>query len=160
MPFTPFHLIAGVGIKAIAPKKISYTSFVIANVVIDMEVLIRMSPFVDMHREPWEPFHLHGAIHSFFYATIIGLVIYAFMRKRRGAFWGAMIGGWSHIVFDMFNHPDIYPFLLFSSDNPFYGMIPPGSVQWICLAIGLLCPAFLWKDVRGFADIKKRWSPD
>ena len=37
MPFTPYHIIAGVAVKSIRPKHFSWTVFVLANVLIDTE---------------------------------------------------------------------------------------------------------------------------
>jgi hypothetical protein len=65
MPFTPIHFGPGVLVKAAAPARFSFTAFVLANVVIDLEPLCHIvrgdSP-------------LHGTLHSLVGATTTGVL--------------------------------------------------------------------------------------
>ena len=64
MPFTPFHFGPGLLIKGIAPRHVSVTAFVAANVAIDLESLY------NLQRGAW-PIHTH--LHTFLGAALTGL---------------------------------------------------------------------------------------
>ncbi|MRR50919.1 MAG: hypothetical protein EG825_08385 [Rhodocyclaceae bacterium] len=159
MPITPLHLLAGVGLKAAAPSRISYGAFAAVNILVDVDSAIGLmgfydSPFVSDGQSP----HIHGAPHSFLLVTILALVVYAFMRKHHGAFLGAFIGGWSHIALDMFYHSDLSPFIPFTLANPFYGLVPPMALDWLCVALGVLLPAYFWRSYKSLAEVKAAWN--
>jgi hypothetical protein len=57
----------------------------------------------------------------------------------RGPLMGsALIGAWSHVVFDSVMHADARPFMPFSAANPFLQIISSSSENWICLVCGVV----------------------
>jgi hypothetical protein len=67
MPFTPFHLGPAVGFGLPLRKYIHTPTFILANVVVDVE------PFVVLFLGLRYP--LHGYLHTFFLAFLLGLAL-------------------------------------------------------------------------------------
>ncbi|HNS31548.1 MAG TPA: DUF4184 family protein [bacterium] len=156
MPFTPLHMGPGIAVKALMSRRFSLIVFGLTQVVIDIEVLwhiYRSSP------------HLHRFWHTFIGATIIsafmavvGKPLSQWMKhiwnKTAGkysgkcllvpaqttwlaSFSGAIIGAYSHIFLDSVYHHDIEPFYPWSSANRLYGITSPGSIETICITLGV-----------------------
>ena len=161
MPFTPIHFGPGVLLKAVAPSRFSFTAFVLANVVIDLE------PLYHILRGDHP---LHGPLHSLVGATMIGLLagvgvslipqvarraplaqdtpsklpdaLQAELRLSACVL-GGVVGGASHALLDAFIYSDFHPFLPFSGRNPLLGSITPNSLTQGLLVAGAIGVALL-----------------
>ena len=161
MPVTPFHLLAIIPLKAIAPRSFSWSVFALTNVVIDLEpityYLITLYPS-------------HGFFHTIIGATLIAILCATHGRRlcelaiktlhgelqdkevkwlgkasigNTAAWSGALIGAWSHLLLDSFMHEDIKPFSPFTDANPLLGVISVGTLNALCVVSGLLGVAML-----------------
>ena len=156
MPITPLHLLAGIGLKAALPRQVSFGAFATVNILIDVDSLIGLLQPSGICGA--SGCAIHGIAHSLLSVTRLALVVYAGFRRQRGALAGALIGGWSHIGLDMFYHPDVLPLAPFTAFSPFYGTLPPVAVDWFCVAIGVLIPAYMWRACKNLRDIKDAWK--
>ena len=154
MPVTPFHLLAITPIKAIAPRKFSWSVFALVNVLIDLEpisyFLITLSPE-------------HHFFHTIIGATLIAILAARFGRSfcegaikiwndeikskwliadpnisKVAAWSGALIGAWSHLLLDSFMHDDIKPLSPFTDSNVLLGSIPIATLHTIGVTSGLI----------------------
>ena len=129
MPFTPFHLGPGAAFKAIGGRHFSFMVFGGAQVLMDVEPLIRILR---------GDFLLHGYTHSLAGALLIGVVaaligkpisayVLAALRLPHHpltwfpAFSGAMIGTFSHVALDAVMHADMQPWWPLASGNDLLG---------------------------------------
>lgn len=145
MPVSPFHFGPGAAIHAVTPKHVSFLTFCMANVLIDLEPLYYMLT----HQE-----RLHRFLHTYVGATLVALATIALFivcRWFAGRLWlpnpfnwkslsplavtlGAATGTYSHIILDSVMHSDITPFAPFSNANPLYQVISLATLHWFCLA--------------------------
>lgn len=153
MPVTPFHFGPGVLIKAAAPRRVSLTAFVAANVAIDVESLVNLLA----GRYP-----VHATLHTFWAATLVGLAVGAAVgwigHARRSAsaelrmapaLVGGLLGGASHPFLDGIMHADIRPFLPLTKANPLYRLVSLGTLHGLCVAAGAV--GLLWLAMRRLA---------
>ncbi|MBK6630616.1 MAG: hypothetical protein IPG33_05970 [Betaproteobacteria bacterium] len=128
MPITPFHFGPGALIKAAAPRHVSWTTFALANGLIDLEpILLFFLTGEPAHRF----FHtLPGATLAALAAAwpgrIAGEAWLRFWNRQlspaqagwlgcpatissKQAFIGALLGAWSHLALDMAMHVDVTP---------------------------------------------------
>lgn len=162
MPFTPFHMGPGAAIKAVSGPYFSLVLFGFAQVLIDLEPLVRMVRG-DMV--------LHGYTHTYLGATGIGLLAYLLGRPLCGAVgrgwnrftrpgffdWlrlpehiprtaaatGAFVGTYSHVFLDSFMHADMRPFAPFSAENGLLDAIPLLWLHLGCVVLGVV-GAMVW----------------
>jgi membrane-bound metal-dependent hydrolase YbcI (DUF457 family) len=154
MPFTPFHFGPGAALHALAPRKISFLAFCVANVLIDVEPLYFMLTSQD---------HLHRFLHTYVGATLVvvgtpALFVCARWFAARACLpnwfgWrelgllpvvlGAAAGSYSHVFLDSIMHDDITPFAPFSDANPLLRIISLDDLHLSCLAAGLVAIAVL-----------------
>jgi membrane-bound metal-dependent hydrolase YbcI (DUF457 family) len=147
VPITPFHFGPGAAIHSASPRYISFLAFCAANVLIDVEPLYYM-----MTGQLW----LHRFFHTYIGATLVAIAtVLLFLGARRVACplslpnffdWqelstravtiGALLGTWSHIVFDSVMHADIRPFAPFSDTNPLLGIVSLRALHLFCLIAG------------------------
>ncbi|MGA1980265.1 MAG: hypothetical protein ABSG99_06870 [Sedimentisphaerales bacterium] len=140
MPFTPYHF-GPSGFLGLALRKwLDFPVFVLANVVVDIEVLL---------------FH-HWPMHRYSHTLLIGAVVGAvwgiaayplrhFFEKimqllripYQTGFWKMVVSGvlgvWLHVVTDAIYHWDVRIFWP-SKAKPLYGLISQGWVKAICVA--------------------------
>jgi len=155
MPFTPFHFGPGAAICAVAPKHLSFWAFCGANVLIDIEPLYYM-----LNNNP----PLHRFFHTYIGAAIISvatialfLVVLAIAKRislpnifnwrslsMRSVTLGALVGAYSHVVFDSFMHHDITPLAPFSNVNHLLGLVPLGLLHLFCVGAGIFAVAFIY----------------
>jgi membrane-bound metal-dependent hydrolase YbcI (DUF457 family) len=140
MPITPYHFGPSVFVGLTLRKWLDIPVFVLANVVVDIEVL----------------FNHHWPMHRYFHTLLIGAVV--------GAIWGiaayplrhffekitqmlripyqtslwkmavsGVLGVWLHVVIDAIYHWDVQIFWP-SKAKPLYGLISQGWVKAICVA--------------------------
>jgi hypothetical protein len=65
VPFTPFHMGPGLGVKAILGQRFSWMIFGLSQVAMDVEPLVRI-----LRHDP----EVHGFTHTYLGATLIGAV--------------------------------------------------------------------------------------
>ena len=166
MPVTPFHLLAIIPLKAIAPRRFSWSVFALTNVVIDLEpityFLITLYPS-------------HRFFHTIIGATLIAILCATYGRRlcelaiktlhgelqdkevkwlgkasigNTAAWSGALIGAWSHLLLDSLMHEDIKPLSPFTDANPLLGVISVGTLNALCVVSGLLGVVLLKKRKR------------
>lgn len=143
VPITPFHFGPGLLLKAVAPRRVSFTAFAAANVAIDVESVVNLLA----GRMP-----VHALLHTVPAAFAVGLAaglgvagIGRLMRRRpasevglRSALLGGALGGLSHPLLDGVMHHDIRPFLPFSAENPLLGTLDLGLLHILCVAAAVL----------------------
>ena len=166
MPFTPFHLIAGVAAKSARPKYFSWTVFVLANVLIDTEgAYYLLTTGVVAHK----------LFHTWFAATIIAVLCATFgkylcefglriwnnfilnekyvpslkwMRSsskitKTSAWLSAFIGAYTHILLDSFVALDMKPYFPFSDGNHLLGLISLQNIRYLCIGL-FLCGVIIY----------------
>jgi membrane-bound metal-dependent hydrolase YbcI (DUF457 family) len=156
MPFTPFHMGPGAAIKAVTGKYFSLSVFGFAQILIDIEPLIRVLQGGSV---------VHGLSHTFLGATVIGIFSLAvgkpfcsglfscwnllvrpkflhWLKVSANISWssaalGAFIGTFSHVLLDSMMHDDIQPFAPFKKANPFLNVLPAGWIYLFCVVFGV-----------------------
>jgi membrane-bound metal-dependent hydrolase YbcI (DUF457 family) len=116
MPFTPLHAGPGLLLKGVCPTRLSLLSFLLAQVVIDLE------PLSYMIMDQWP---LHRMAHTLLGATGVAGVVICMMTLIRqvprvrsmatdsgefslaGICVGALVGTWSHVLLDSIVHRDV-----------------------------------------------------
>lgn len=156
MPFTPFHMGAGMAAKAVLDGRISLIAFGVAQVLMDIEPGVRMLHFGgDLHG--WSH-TLPGALAIGALATVLSpLLIESIVRRlnaeakfskvswlcsarppRRWAVaLGAYVGTLSHLFLDGLMHRDMHPFAPFTNATPFFGLLDHDNVYRWCAIAGL-----------------------
>lgn len=162
MPFTPFHMGAGLLAKSGAEHRISLVSFSIAQVVMDIE------PGIGMLRDSAV---LHGWTHTVAGALVIAALVTAispwFIRpvvarwnaeathyrlpwllvsepvRRSSVAAGAVFGTLSHVALDALIHADMHPLAPVAAGNPLLGMVEHDSVYAGC-AVAAITGSLLW----------------
>lgn len=142
MPFTPFHLGPAFLLGELFEKKVNLISILLGSIVID----VRAAYCLFTGCRP-----LHGPLHTFLSATVIAFLLawvlfsqgyglqkiteklkieqtYSFMSVMTGA----IIGTWSHVLFDSFLYTDIRPLWPLES-NPFLGLVDSEAMYLMCL---------------------------
>ncbi len=151
MPITPLHLGPGLLFKAGARRRMSLTVFAFSQVMMDVEVLVRVALGAP---------RLHGFSNTMLGATLLLLpsallgrwMCQGFLRwwnqqlSRRQARWlavdaaigrpaawlGACLGVYSHLFLDALMHLDAEPWAPFSSANPFLGIVSVTQLNVLC----------------------------
>ena len=154
MPFTPFHIVAGVSVKSVCPKYFSWSIFTLTNILIDFE--------------PLYYFFTTGVLSDKFFHTVIGGTIIAVLCATLGKpicelglrIWnktlhmgdlkwfksdlkintisslsGALIAAYSHILFDSIMHRDITPLSPFTNHNNLLRIISIEYLHYVCLGL-------------------------
>lgn len=142
MPVTPYHVGPGVLLKAVAPRAVSLTAFIGANVAIDVESVVNLLA---------GRFPVHATLHTVGVALAVGLGVgvgiawVGHWRRWRGAEWstapallGGALGGVSHSLLDGIMHADIRPFLPLTADNPLYRVVGLDVLHGACVAAGVV----------------------
>lgn len=157
MPITPFHFGPGVLLTAASPRRFSWTMFVLANVIMDLEP-------ISWFLLTGHPAHMY--FHTYVGAALLGLVVGLWGRSLcewtlRGwnarlslarARWlevaptispmvaiaSALVGTLSHVFLDSIMHADIRPWWPFSEANGLRGAISTPALEWLCVASGVL----------------------
>ena len=154
MPFTPFHIVSGTSLKSILLKYFSWSTFALTNVLIDCEPL---SYFFTTGALSHKFFHtiIGGSIIAIICATLgkpfceFGLRIWNKNFKMENIEWlktnskisnisswsGALIGAYSHLLFDSIMHRDVTPFSPFTNHNGLLRIISIENLHYICLGL-------------------------
>ena len=157
MPFTPFHMGAGLAIKAVAGRHFSLLTFGAAQVVMDLQ------PLVGMLRGDAD---LHGISHTYAGAAVLGALVAVaapvacnpILRRynqeakamrlpwlasedrisRPAAAVGAFVGTFSHVLLDSLMHADMQPLWPAAAANALLFKVDVDAVYNGCLYAGVL----------------------
>lgn len=148
MPTTPYHFGPSGLLGYIFRRWIDLPVFVLANIVIDIEVVI-----VDLTGKYWP---IHRLCHTFLVGTIIGamwgyvaflclpmltrLMKWVKIPYQTNAFKmviSGILGVWFHVLLDGIYHPDVRPFWPMQR-NPLFGVLSHGQIKLICIICGVI----------------------
>jgi membrane-bound metal-dependent hydrolase YbcI (DUF457 family) len=141
MPFTPYHFAPHGFVALISRKYIDLPVFILANVFIDIEVLL-------YHTHPYHRYAhtlliggLIGAVGGIamyplknFFKKILNLLALDYNPTIKKMILAGILGAWFHIFTDAFCHYDVKLFWPFFDRNPFWRIIGKANVKIICLA--------------------------
>lgn len=162
MPFTPFHMGAGLLAKAATGSHMSIVSFALAQVAMDMEPGVRMV---------MGDATLHGWSHTWLGAVAIGAITVPMARplsqrivtrwnhevRHYGQAWlavggcvgwgaiavGAFWGTFSHVLLDSLMHADMLPWVPFTQANPLLGWVAHDTV-YHAMSMSAVVGALAW----------------
>jgi membrane-bound metal-dependent hydrolase YbcI (DUF457 family) len=149
VPITPFHFGPGVLVSVASRSRASFLAFAATNVLIDAESLYNM-----VTAQP----RIHTFFHTYLGSTLAAAaIVVAYLPARWMALklppwpvlaWrrlsvtavllGALVGAWSHVLFDSVMHGDITPLAPFSNANGLYHIIPLEALHLLCVAAGIV----------------------
>lgn len=155
MPFTPFHLGPGALFKAVGGHHFSFMVFGGAQVLMDIEPLVRI------YRQDAV---LHGPTHTILGALGIGAIagvlgkpVSETVLRWSGiahapltwpvSFGTAFVGTYSHIILDGIMHRDMEPLWPMADGNPLLGAVSVEVLHAFCLACGLAGAAILGRGM-------------
>jgi len=143
MPVTPYHFGPSGLIGYVFRKWIDFPVFVLANVVVDFEVLI--VAYFNLGRP------CHRFAHTFIAGAAVGIAwgIIAYfilpalkwsMKKMRISYQtnflkmviSGILGVWLHVFIDAIYHFDVKPFWPMRR-NPLWRLLSQSQVRWICV---------------------------
>ena len=173
MPFTPYHFGPSGFIGLTFRKWIDIPVFVLANVIVDLEVLI-----IRLLGVGWP---IHRYIHTLLIGAAAGIVWALAAYPLRNVFkkimlllripyktsiWkmltSGILGVWLHVVIDSIYHWDVRLFWP-SKAKPLYALVTKQQVQTICLAF-FIAATVLWgftailyskRKIKEYANIEK-----
>jgi hypothetical protein len=150
MPFTPFHLGPALGFGLPLRKYLHVPTFLVASIFVDLEPFLVLSLRLD--------YPLHGYLHTFVVAFILGLVLaYAmFLLERilrplyktfllesnatpklKSFIVAGVLGTMLHVLLDSPLYDDIRPFYPLLA-NPLYHLASSSEVYGLCMWVGIL----------------------
>jgi len=148
VPFTPFHLGPALGIGLPLRRRIHVPTFLVASVIVDAEPIAVILLGID--------YPLHGYLHTFLGAVVVGLALGYAMYSLEGALGPAwrrlllvhdeglgpgafaaagVLGTALHVLLDSPLYSDIRPLLPLTT-NPLYNPRLVGPVYGVCVATG------------------------
>lgn len=159
MPATPFHLMLALPLKAALKDNFSATSFVAANILIDIEPATKL--LFDL------PGPLHGLSHTLlgglaiFYAIMLYSFLFTDWKYMIGWWTGAFLGIVSHLLLDASIYPMMHPLFPMTEANPFYHFTMD-QAEHFCEISGLI--GFIWiglsslrKAGKNLGDLEDDW---
>ncbi len=154
MPFTPFHLGPALALGLPLKRYVHAPTFIIANLIVDIE------PFLVLALNLRYP--LHGYLHTFLFATILGLALgYIMFRLEevlrpvfklllltpsdaiglKGYLSAGALGTVIHVLLDTPLYTDIKPFYPLTI-NPLYNPSLTSSIYDVCVYMGFFGLAY------------------
>lgn len=152
IPFTPFHFGPVFFAKGCCPNRSWVLPFLLANVLVDCEVLYRL------HRSLTP---IHHVCHTYVGGILIGVItgimtsyavvaasrfrlVSRFLKRRdfsnRRLFTDSvvsgLVGGVSHVFLDSLMHTDMHPFWPFLKGNALTGLVSAGLLHILLAASG------------------------
>ncbi len=174
MPFTPYHFGPSGFIGLAFRKWIDIPVFVLANVIVDLEVLVISSLGL--------AYPIHRYIHTLLIGAAAGILWSLAAWPLRNVFkkimqilripykpslWKMLVSGilgvWLHVVIDSIYHWDICLFWPYRKLKPLYKLVTKQQLHAICevflilaLALYVLTVTLSWKKVRAEKAAKKQ----
>ena len=144
MPFTPYHFGPSGFVGLVLRKWLDIPVFVLANVVVDIEVLVIGLLGLEWPVHRYSHTLLIGAVVGVIWAVVAYCLRHFFKKIMRTlcipyetGFWKMVVSGvlgvWLHVVIDAIYHWDVQIFWP-SKAKPLYGLISQGWVKVICVA--------------------------
>ncbi len=144
MPFTPYHFGPSGFIGLVLRKWLDIPVFVLANVIVDLEVLV-----INFLGAGW-PFHryvhtlLIGAAAGILWATVayplrnlFKMIMQTLHIPYQTSFLKMLVSGvlgvWLHVIIDSIYHWDVCLFWPNRKIRPLYALVPEQQVEVICL---------------------------
>jgi len=143
MPFTPYHFGPSGFISLVLRRWLDIPVFVLANVIVDLEVLI-----ISQFRLGYP---IHRYVHTLLIGTTAGIVWALAAWPMRNVFkkimqilripykpglWKMLVSGilgvWLHVVIDSIYHPDVHLFWPYKS-IPLWRIITGQQLEFLCL---------------------------
>ena len=153
MPFTPYHLGPSGFVGLTLRKWVDIPVFVLANVVVDVEVLV-----VSLLGVGWP---IHRYAHTLLLGAAVGIIwavaaypLRNFFKKimrilripYQTSFWKMLISGvlgvWLHVVIDAIYHPDVRLFWP-AKAIPLYALLTRQHIKALCLVF-FIAAVVLW----------------
>ncbi len=142
MPYTPFHFGPSGFIALTFRKWIDVPVFVLANVIVDIEVLVIMLLGIGLPRHRHCHTLLIGAavgivwgLAAYLLRNILKKIMQIFRISYKTGFWKMVVSGilgvWFHVVVDAIYHGDVRLFWP-SSAKPLHGLLTQQQVNIIC----------------------------
>jgi len=160
MPITPLHLGVIPVINIIARTRVSTKAFIIANILTDIPVLMYF--YMAKVQEMGGPAVVgtpHSVVtHTFIGALVLGVLLSLFSIKSKAWWLGSLTGTLTHVLLDMFVHPDVAPFSPLTQWNPFY-LESAHTALTVILTVGLAWFVVEWVDHTRAARLKIQRSP-
>jgi membrane-bound metal-dependent hydrolase YbcI (DUF457 family) len=144
MPFTPYHFGPNGFVGLLFRRWIDLPIFLLANVIIDIEVLFAEGWAVHRYWH-FHTFLLGGAVCAVFAIAMYPArhffekLMYSFHLSYETSLWkmvfSGILGAWFHVFIDAIYHIDVQPFWPMPR-NPIWRMrlLSQGQVKAICLA--------------------------
>jgi membrane-bound metal-dependent hydrolase YbcI (DUF457 family) len=144
MPFTPYHFGPNGFVGLVFRRWIDLPIFLLANVIIDIEVLFAEGWPVHQHWH-FHTFLVGGAVCAVFAVTawparhLFEKIMHSFHLPYETSMWkmvfSGILGAWLHIFIDAFYHFDVQPFWPMLR-NPLWRMrlLSKDQIKVICLA--------------------------
>ena len=163
MPYTPFHF-GPSGFIALALRKwIDPAVFVLANVIVDIEVLVLMLLGTDWPRHRYCHTLLIGAavgivwgLTAYLLRNILKKIMKLFHIPYKAGLWRMLISGvlgaWFHVIVDSVYHWDVRMFWP-SNAKPLYALLTREQVNIICTIFFI--PAIILYILAVIAFVKK-----
>lgn len=148
MPFTPYHFGPALLFGIILFRYIDFTTFVVANLIIDWRAALVL---FNLWMGP-----RHGWVHTFIGASIMSVILFVVMNYMRKEYreqhtqmslgqvptkikilLAAFAGTFLHVAIDSFHHPRMEPFMPFSL-NPLLGIAGTQEVRQLTTVCGIL----------------------
>ena len=165
MPFTPYHFGPSGFIGLIFRKWLDIPVFVLANVIVDLEVfvIVRFGLGYPIHRY----FHtlLIGAAAGILWATIayplrnlFKMIMQTLRIPYQTSFFKMLVSGvlgvWLHVIIDSIYHRDVRPFWP-AGKNPLHALINGQQIEALCLVF-FIAAIVLWTlEVLSYSKLKK-----
>jgi len=153
MPFTPYHFGPSGFVGLTLRKWIDVPVFVLANVVVDVEVLV-----VSLLGAGWP---IHRYAHTLLLGTAVGIIwavaaypLRNFFKKimrilripYQTSLWKMLVSGvlgvWLHVVIDAIYHPDVHLFWP-AKAIPLYALLTRQHIKALCLVF-FIAAVVLW----------------
>ena len=154
MPFTPYHFGPNAFLGFIFRKWLDLPAIVLANVIVDVEVLFARGNFAHRH---W---HWHTLLGGLIVGAIFGLLLYIlkpiriFLRLVMNLFRipyrpglckmviSSILGVWLHVIIDAVYHYDVQPFWPCYKSNILWQMLTRPNIASMQANIKLICLVF------------------
>lgn len=152
MPVTPYHIGPNGLVGIIFRKWLDLPVIILANVIIDVEVLFHIektSGVLTHWNMPHQVFHFHTLLIGGIVGAIFGAALYparGLFAKLMGVFkipykptllkmsLTGLIGAWLHVIVDSVYHWDVQMFWPNTKYKPLWNILSKNEVKTICLA--------------------------
>ncbi|MBN1795305.1 MAG: hypothetical protein JW804_01400 [Sedimentisphaerales bacterium] len=155
MPFTPYHFGPNGFVGLVFKKWLDLPALLLANVIIDIEVLFRshrVSGPLTHWNLPHQVFHFHTLLIGGLVGALLGFVLYPWkgllgkiMSLVRLPYkptllkmvLSGILGAWLHVIIDSIYHRDVEMFWPDTKLRPLWNKLTQTQVKYLCIAFAL-----------------------